>query len=116
MKFSKIFSLAIIFVLASTTISLAQTTKAKTQVLSSAKTLTTKVKGITCSSDLKTISENVAKLKGVNACKPGKSGPTTAFEISYNPALVTEKEIYVAIQNTAGCKNPNDRPYQIKLN
>ncbi|WP_017259393.1 heavy-metal-associated domain-containing protein [Pedobacter arcticus] len=114
MKYLNIFSLAIIFVLASATTTLAQKTEDKAQVISSTKTLTTKVKGITCSSDLKTISANVEKLKGVKACKAGKTGPTTAFEVSYNPALITEKEIYSAIQGTPGCKSPNDRPYQIK--
>jgi len=114
MKLSHIFTLAITFTLASTTVTFAQSAEEKTEITSTFKTINTKVKGITCSSDLKTISANVEKLNGVNACKPGKTGPTTKFEIAYNPALVSEDDIFTAIQNTAGCEDPNDRPYKVK--
>lgn len=73
-----------------------------------------KVKGVTCAMDLKTISNNVEKLNGVSSCVPGKQGATTGFEIKYNPALVSEKEIIAAIENTSGCEDPNDRPYKVK--
>ncbi|CDF79076.1 hypothetical protein BN863_13640 [Formosa agariphila KMM 3901] len=114
MKLSHIFALAITFTLASTTATFAQSATEKTEIAASFTTLNTKVKGITCSSDLKTISANVEKLEGVNACKPGKTGPTTQFEIAYDPALVSEDDIFTAIQNTAGCEDPNDRPYKVK--
>lgn len=114
MKFSNIFVMAITFMLASTTVTFAQSTKEKGQIADTTKTLTTKVKGITCSTDLKMISANVEKLKGVSTCKAGKTGPTTTFEIVYNPALITEKEIHSAIQNTGSCENPDERPYKIK--
>jgi copper chaperone CopZ len=74
-----------------------------------------KVKGITCASDVKTIATNITKIEGVKECNPGKQGPVTTFEIIYNPALVTEKEIISAIEETGGCKNPDDRPYKVKL-
>ena len=78
--------------------------------------ITIKVKGVTCSNDLKTLSDNVKELKGVSECKPGKMGPTSVFKITYNPALVSTKEIYKAIENTGGCSDPDDRPYKVKLN
>lgn len=114
MRFSNIFVLTFIFILASTTASFAQSTKEEVQIEDATKTITTKVKGITCSDDLKTISANVEKLKGVSTCKAGKTGPTTTFEIAYNPALVTEKEIHAVIQDTEGCENPDDRPYKVR--
>ncbi|MBD77615.1 MAG: hypothetical protein CL840_01575 [Crocinitomicaceae bacterium] len=73
-----------------------------------------KVKGITCSNDLKTISSNVEKLKGVTSCKTLKQGATATFEVNYNPTLVSKEEIYAAIEKTGGCENPNDRPYKVK--
>lgn len=79
-------------------------------------TITIKVKGVTCSNDLKTLADNVKELKGVSECKPGKMGPTSVFKITYNPALVGTKEIYKAIENTGGCSDPNDRPYKVKAN
>lgn len=79
-------------------------------------TITIKVKGVTCSNDLKTLSDNVKELKGVSACKPGKAGPTSVFKITYNPAMVSTNEIYKAIENTGGCSDPNDRPYKVKTN
>ena len=79
-------------------------------------TITIKVKGVTCSNDLKTLADNVKELKGVSDCKPGKMGPTSVFKITYNPALVSTKEIYKAIENTGGCSDPNDRPYKVKSN
>ena len=79
-------------------------------------TITIKVKGVTCSNDLKTLSDNVKELKGVSDCKPGKMGPTSVFKITYNPALITTKDIYKAIENTGGCSDPNERPYKVKGN
>lgn len=114
MKFSNLFILAFTLVLATTTVSFAQTVEKNTQLTETTKTIKTKVKGVTCSSDLKTISANVEKLEGVSACTAKKGGATSTFEISYNPALVTEEEIYGAIQETGGCKNPEDRPYKVK--
>lgn len=79
-------------------------------------TITIKVKGVTCSNDLKTLADNVKELKGVSDCKPGKMGPTSVFKITFNPALVSTKEIYKTIENTGGCSDPNDRPYKVKTN
>jgi copper chaperone CopZ len=114
MKISKIIVLLSAFIFGSTTLTFAQSTNEQVEVENNTKTFTAKVKGITCSTDLKTISANVEKLKGVSTCKTGKAKATTVFEIAYNPALVTEKEIQAAIQNTGGCHNPNDRPYKVK--
>ncbi len=79
------------------------------------KTLTIKVKGVTCSNDLKTISSNVEKLRGVNSCKALKRGATSTFEVKYNADLISEEAIHAAIEDTQGCKSPNDRPYKVKL-
>jgi copper chaperone CopZ len=114
MKLSNILVLVIICMLASTTATLAQSVTESVPVADQITTLSTKVKGITCETDLVTISANIEKLDGVRACKTGKAGPTTKFEIAYNPAVTTEEEIYTAIQNTGGCENPNDRPYKVK--
>ncbi len=114
MKFSNISVLTIAFLLVSTTATFAQSATEKTQIADSTKTITTKVKGITCSTDLKMISTNVGKLKGVTTCKTGKTGTTTTFEIAYNPFLISEKEIYTAIENTGSCENPDERPYKVK--
>jgi copper chaperone CopZ len=64
--------------------------------------------------DVKTIASNIEKLAGVINCKADKPGATTSFELKFNPARVTEKEIVAAIENTGGCENPNDRPYKVK--
>lgn len=105
--------MAIILWTASTNFVFSQT-KTTIQTTDNLKTAVVKVKGITCSMDLKTISANVEKLNGVSTCKAGKQGTTTTFEVIYNPKFVTEKEIFSAIENTGGCENPNERPYKIK--
>ena len=116
MKFSKIFVLAITIMVASTSVAFSQTVSStkSLQKADSTKTVALKVKGITCSTDLKMISANVEKLKGVSTCKARKTGPTTTFEIAYNPTLITEKEIQTAIQNTGSCERPDEKPYTIK--
>lgn len=113
MKFIKIFVLAIIVLTATANSAFSQTTTTN-QTTDSLKTATVKVKGITCSMDLKMISANLEKVKGVSSCKAGKQGTTTTFEVKYNPALVTEKEIFAAIENTGSCENPDERPYKVK--
>lgn len=110
MKFSKIFVLAITLMLASTAVSYAQSNTEELKVT----VIKLKVKGITCATDLKTISANIKKLKGITVCKAGKAGPTSTFEISYDPTLVTKEEIHKAIEGTAGCHNPDERPYKVK--
>jgi copper chaperone CopZ len=98
----------------------AQSAKAQTNTITSTEkntndtTITIKVKGVTCSNDLKTLSNNVKELKGVKECKPGKAGAVSVFNITYNPLEVSTKEIYKAIENTGGCSNPKDRPYKVK--
>lgn len=77
-------------------------------------TINLKVKGVTCNNDLNTLSTNVKALRGVTECKPGKAGAVSSFSITYNPALVSTKEIYAAFENTGGCSNPDSRPYKIK--
>lgn len=111
MNFIKSFILIFIIMITSTNNNFAQTTEQKNE---SIKTINVKVKGITCSLDLKTITDNIVKLVGINDCKTEKKGPISSFKITYNPVLVTEKEIHAAIENTGGCKNPNDRPYKVK--
>lgn len=112
MTFIKSFIVAIILWTAAANNAYSQTSSPPTA--DSVKTLTVKVKGITCAMDLKMIAANVEKKQGVSSCKPGKQGTTTTFEIQYNPAVVTEKEIFAAIENTGSCENPDARPYKVK--
>ena len=77
-------------------------------------TITTKVKGITCSSDVKTIQSNIKKIKGVKECETTKQGSVTSFKIKYNTKKVIQETIHSTIENTGGCKNPNDKPYKVK--
>lgn len=105
---------AIKIFIAAFSIFITTTLSAQSTTTDTAKLATIKVKGVTCANDLKTIADNVEKLNGVNHCKAEKPGATTRFEVKYNPALVTAKEIHAAIEATAGCKNPNDRPYKVK--
>lgn len=111
MKFIKSFVLAFIVLTATTNIAFAQST---TQQADITKTVTIKVKGITCSMDLKMIAANIEKLKGVSCCKSGKMGTTSSFEVNFNPALITENKINTAIENTGSCENPDEKPYKIK--
>lgn len=77
-------------------------------------TISVKIKGITCSGDLKTLSDNVKEITGVSTVIPGKAAATSTFKISYNPALVKTNQIFAAIENTGGCADPKDRPYKVK--
>lgn len=93
---------------------LCQSQKVDTQVPDTTQTVETKVKGITCTTDLKMISDNVLKLEGVISCTPGKSGPTTTFSITFNPTVVQLVDINKAIESTGSCENPQERPYKVK--
>jgi copper chaperone CopZ len=79
-------------------------------------TVTVKVKGLTCSNDLKTIATNIKEVKGVKDCKVGKLGPTSSYKITYNLALVNYKDIVAAIENTPGCGDAEEKPYKVKNN
>ena len=103
--------LATIFVFASTSMLFSQTTS---QLEDRTTTIEVKVKGVGCSADLKSIAENVKSTEGVSDCNTIKKGATTTFEVIYNPELVTEEDIFAAIEDTPGCKSPEDRPYTVK--
>jgi len=112
MKTIKLLVLLCIAIICSTLNSYSQT---KVLNADSSQTITIKVKGVTCAHDLKTIASNVQKLTGVKSCTAGKMGPTSSFEVKYNPAQISLKAIHSAIENTGGCENPNDKPYKVKL-
>lgn len=79
------------------------------------KTVKIKVTGINCSADCKDIEAAVSKVAGVTACKiKGKPGATTAFEVTFDPAVVAETDIRKAVEGTAGCTDPHSRPYKMK--
>lgn len=114
MKIFKIAVLTIFTIACTSIIGFAQTAEKVVASADNAKTITVKVKGVGCEQDIKTIAANVAKLEGVISCVSPKKGATTTFTVKMNPALVTEKAINEAIEGTAGCSNPNDRPYKVK--
>ncbi len=91
-------------------ISIVSTTKAQ----NTDTTITVKVTGIGCASDVKSIGDRIKKLEGVIECNVGKQGTTTSYIVKYNPQLTNEKELHSTIENTAGCENPNDKPYKVK--
>lgn len=103
-----------VLLLTVTTMSAFSQTENNIQPTDSLKTANIKVKGITCSMDLKMISANLEKLNGVSSCIAGKHGTTSTFEVKYNPLLVSEKDIYAAIEGTGSCENPEERPYKVK--
>lgn len=107
MKNIKSILLAFFIITVTSSISSAQTTD-------NVKTISVKVKGINCEEDVKTISANIAKLNGVNSCTAGTPSATTSFQVKYNAAVVTEKDIYAAVENTGGCENPEEKPYKVK--
>lgn len=113
MKLLKSFILAFILLTATTDHALSQTVTADPGAEGPV-TSVIKVKGITCAMDLKMISANVEKLKGVSSCKAGKKGATTTFVVNYHAAHVTEKDIFDAIEGTGSCDNPDMRPYRVK--
>jgi copper chaperone CopZ len=78
-------------------------------------TISVKVTGVGCSTDVKTIASSVEKMAGVSSCVAAKRGAVTHFDVSYNPDMVCEDDIYQTVQATPGCKNPNDRPYRVKI-
>lgn len=113
MKFIKLLAFGFAIFIATSNTAFSQSANLNQQT-DSVKTILVKVKGINCSMDLKTISTNVEKLKGVSSCKAGKQGTTTNFEVQFNSTLISEKEIFSAIEGTSGCENPDDRPYKVK--
>lgn len=113
MNFLKSFLLAFTFFLASVNIAFSQNTDTS-QAVEETTTLSIAVKGITCSTDLTMISTNVTKLNGVKSCDVIKQGPTSKFKVTFNPVLVTKKDIHTAIEGTGSCEDPDERPYKVK--
>ncbi|MEM8523131.1 MAG: cation transporter [Bacteroidota bacterium] len=116
MQFIKKLSLAFLLMTTTATFAFAQTAAVETQQTSTTvQKLMVKVKGVGCHKDIAAIAKNVKELDGVSACESKSKGALSTFEVKFDPALVTEKQIHAAIEGTAGCENPNDRPYTVKL-
>jgi len=114
MKFVKSFILVLALLFASNTAAFSQAAVAAQTVKAASITTSIKVNGIGCASDIKSISKNIAAIKGVNTCELGKKGATSIFNVSFDPAVASVDEIHAAIEGTPGCKNPADRPYKVK--
>ena len=69
-----------------------------------------------CATDLEMIQESVEKLEGVSVCKVGKAKATSSLSITYDPRAVKVLDLYGAIEGTASCDNPDEKPYKVKLN
>ncbi len=76
--------------------------------------LETKVKGINCALDVRTIQNRLIKTEGVKSCSVQKAGSVTNFNIIYDDKKTSKKEIYKVIEDTPGCKNQKERPYKVK--
>lgn len=114
MKIFKITILTIFTLAIASVAGFSQTAAVETLTTDNVKTIAVKVKGVGCEQDIKSIAANVKKLDGVISCIAPKKGATTTFKVKLNPALVSEEAINAAIEGTAGCENPNDRPYKVK--
>jgi copper chaperone CopZ len=108
MNILKTLTVACALIIGATSISYSQSTETNSV------TTTVKVKGISCSTDLKMIKASLEKVDGVNSCEAGKKGTTTSFIVKYDTKLVDERAIYAAIESTGSCENPNERPYKVK--
>ena len=113
MKSIKISVVAFLVLFAMPNFMNAQTSNAL-PVLESMETIEMKVKGVGCADDIKSIIANVEKLEGVSRCMTIKKGATTRFEVKLLPSMTNVDAITAAIEDTPGCKNPNDRPYKVK--
>jgi copper chaperone CopZ len=115
-KFFITLSFALAFTLTASVSAFAQTTKDQTESTSQKlQTIKLKVSGVTCSGDCKDIQKEVGKLNGVTSITQiGKPSATSVFEVIFNPTVVSEKELRKAVEDTPGCKDPNDRPYKVK--
>jgi copper chaperone CopZ len=103
----------LLFIIALSTFGVAQSSD--TQVMDTVVSVTLNVKGITCGNDLPIINKNVMDLDGVASCNAvGKAKPTTVFTIDYNPNLISEKEIIMAVEDSPSCDFPDQKPYKVK--
>lgn len=111
-----VLTIALAFTIAASTSACAQTTNEQpTTATQKLQTIKLKVGGITCSGDCKDIQKVVSKMNGVAGCKQvGKPSTTSVFEVSFNPAIVSEKEIRSKVEDTPGCDNPSEKPYKVK--
>ena len=112
MKTNKFFYTLLALVITSVSVK-AQSTSA--QPSDSLQTIQLKVKGITCSGDLKMISENAGKADGIKKCDAvGKMSATSTFEIVFNPSKISNVDIVKIIEDTPSCDHPKEKPYKVK--
>ena len=113
--FKIICSLALVAITTSVSAQSASENKTQTKDVQKEQTIKIKVSGLNCGGDMKDIQKSVAAIEGVSSCNPqGKVAANTVFEITFNPAITSEKEIQKVIEGKGACDNPNARPYKVK--
>ena len=117
-KFLYTLTLALAFTITASLSACAQNPKEQNKTVVQTQKLQTiklKVGGITCSGDCKDIQKVVSKMNGVNACmQMGKPSATSVFEVSFDPVVVSEKQIRSKVEDTPGCDDPSEKPYKVK--
>ncbi len=113
MKYVQSILLTIIVVVTSSNLVFSQSSN-NTEENVSIQTSIIKVKGVTCAKDLSMISTQIEKLQGIISCEVLKKGATSKFKVQFNPSLVKESDIHLAIESTGSCEDPNERPYKVK--
>lgn len=117
-KFLYTLTLALAFTFAASLTACAQNPKEQNKTVAQTQKIQTiklKVGGVTCSGDCKDIQKVVGKMNGVTSCKQiGKPASTSVFEVSFDPSVVTEKDIRKMVEDTPSCDDPNVRSYKVK--
>jgi len=117
-KFFYTLTLVLAFTFAVTLSASAQTSKEQSKTVAqngTVQTIKLKVGGIDCSGDIEDTQKVVSKMNGVTACKQlGKTSATSVFEVSFDPSVVSEKDIRKVVEDTPGGDNPNKKPYKVK--
>ncbi|MCO5950858.1 heavy-metal-associated domain-containing protein [Mucilaginibacter flavidus] len=109
-------AIAVCAIIFSTANSFAQTSAKLSHTGSKDSTITIKVSGITCSGDLKMITNSVQKLPGVASCKQiGKMSPNSSFAIQFDPSKVTFPALVKTVEATPSCDYPDQHPYKAKI-
>lgn len=92
---------------------LSQTSSA--QAADTLKTVTIEVSNLHCDGDMPTIKKQLLNGEGIDDVTfTDRKKLASSFTITYHTAATSPEKVKAAIENTAGCDAPDEKPYRVK--
>ena len=89
--------------------------QAKAQSTDTLKSMTLKIGNLTCDGDMPTIQKNLLNQDGIDEVMfTSRKKEASTFTVLFHSAATDADNIKLAVENTPGCDDPDEKPYRVQ--